>query len=73
MGDTAMQILQEHEVRMLVKAYQERYITAEEFREELEWYWDRRVYKGTKPPLLLTREGHASAIPRGDGIARRIP
>jgi len=48
-----MQILQEHEVRKLVKAYQDRYITVEEFKEELEWYWDRRIYRGTKipPPL----------------------
>jgi hypothetical protein len=68
-----MQILQEHEVRKLVKAYQHRYITADELREEIEWYWDRRIYKGTKPPLSLTKEGLGSAIPRGDSIARRNP
>ena len=63
-----MQILQEHEVRKLVKAYQDRYITVEEFKEEREWYWDRRIYKVTKTPLLGKRRGPEIAILGRDGI-----
>jgi len=68
-----MQILQEHEVRKLVKAYQDRYITVEEFKEELEWYWDRRIHKGTKIPSLGKRRGPEIAILGRDGITHRNP
>ena len=66
-----MQILQEHEVRKLVKAYQDRYITVEELREELEWYWDRKIHKGTRMPLLMRRVVPGPSIPVGHGIAQR--
>jgi hypothetical protein len=68
-----MQILQEHEVRKLVKTNQDRQLTVEELREELEWYWDRKLQKGTRIPLLMRRVVPDSAIPGGHGIAQRNP
>ena len=68
-----MQILQEHEVRKLVKAYQHRYITVEELKEELEWYWDRKIHRGTRMPLSMRRVDHGPMIPVGHGIAQRNP
>jgi hypothetical protein len=47
-----MQILQVPEARKMVKAYRDGYITFEELREDLELYWDKKIYKGTKTPIL---------------------
>jgi hypothetical protein len=41
-----MQILQ------MLGADQDGDITVEELREELAFYWDKRIYKGTKTPVV---------------------
>jgi hypothetical protein len=46
-----MKILQVPESRKMVEMYQAGYITAKELREQLEWYWDRKIYKGNKTPV----------------------
>jgi hypothetical protein len=51
-GETAMKSLQVPEVKMLVKVYQNGDITLKELMEELECYWDKKLYKGTKTPIL---------------------
>ena len=60
-----MQTLQEHEFRKMVKAYLNGYITANELREQLEWYWDRKIYKGTKMPIS-EREGAPRTTIQGE-------
>jgi hypothetical protein len=57
-----MHIVQAPEAKKIVKSYLNGYITVEELREELEWYWDRKVYKGTKTPIL-DRNGVPSFLP----------
>jgi hypothetical protein len=47
-----MQNVQEPETRKMVEAYHEGYITLNELVEELEWYWDKKIYKGTKTPIV---------------------
>jgi hypothetical protein len=47
-----MQILQVPEARKMVKAYRDGYITIGELMEELECYWDKKIYKGTKTAIL---------------------
>ncbi len=40
------------ESRKTIEAYQERDITPEEQREQLERYWLRKIHKGTKAPIM---------------------
>jgi glycine cleavage system aminomethyltransferase T len=54
-GDTAMQILQGPEARKILEAYQDGFITVKELREQLEWYWSRKVSKGTRRLTLQMR------------------
>jgi hypothetical protein len=49
-----MQIFHGPEARKMVKAYQDGFITVKELREELEWYRDKKIYKGTKAPTKTT-------------------
>ncbi len=37
-------------------------ITAGELREELEWYWDRKIYRGTKTPVSERKGGLRATI-----------
>jgi hypothetical protein len=57
-----MQILQAPGAKKMVKSYLNGDITVKELREELEWYWDRKIYKGTKTPIL-DRKGVPSFLP----------
>ena len=68
-----MQALQKDEVRKLVKAYRDRAITAEEFREEIEWYWDRKIHKGTRVSLLTGKGGQGPGRQSGHGMLQREP
>jgi hypothetical protein len=45
-----MQILQVPDAKKMVNSYLDGYITVKELRKELEWYWDKKIYKGTKTP-----------------------
>jgi hypothetical protein len=47
-----MKILEVPEARKMVEAYQDGYITIEELMEDLECYWDKKIYKGAKTPIL---------------------
>ncbi len=51
-----MQILDVPETRKTMEAYQERYLTSEEQREQLEWYWLKKIHKGTKAPIMERRD-----------------
>jgi hypothetical protein len=51
-GDTAMQILQVPDGKEIVKAYKDGYITLNELKEQMECHWDRKIYKGTKAPVI---------------------
>jgi len=48
-----MQILQVPEGTKIVEAYQDGFITVKELREQMEWYWGKKIYKGTKTPIML--------------------
>jgi hypothetical protein len=62
-----MQILQVQEARKMVKAYRDGHITVEELREELEWYWDRKIYKGARTPIVERTGVLMTAILEEDG------
>lgn len=47
-----MKILQVPEAKKTVQAYLDGSITVEELREDLEWYWDKKLYRGTKAPIV---------------------
>jgi hypothetical protein len=47
-----MEILQVPEAKRTVQAYLDGYITIKEMREDLEWYWDRKIYRGTRAPIV---------------------
>jgi hypothetical protein len=43
-----MQILQVPEGTKIVEAYQDGFITVKELRQQMEWYWGKKFFKGTK-------------------------
>jgi hypothetical protein len=47
-----MQILQVPEGKKIVEAYQDGFIRVKELREQLDWYWDKKICKGTKTPIM---------------------
>jgi hypothetical protein len=47
-----MQILKMPEAKKMVKSYLDGYITVKELREELEWYWNKEICKGTERPVV---------------------
>jgi hypothetical protein len=60
-----MKIVKVPEAGEMVKAYQHGYITVKELREELEWYWDKKIYKGIKTPILDRKGVPMNAIEEG--------
>jgi hypothetical protein len=64
-GGIAMKILKVPEARKMVEAYQRGYITIEELMEDLEWYWDKKIYKGTKTSILDRKSIPMNAIEEG--------
>ena len=53
------------QISQMVVTYQGGNVTVEEFREELALYWDKKIYKGTKTPVMERRSVTRTAIPRG--------
>jgi hypothetical protein len=47
-----MENFQKPKHREMVDAYHCGDITFHELMEELEWYWDMKIYRGTKPPVV---------------------
>jgi hypothetical protein len=47
-----MQILQAPEGTKIVEAYHDGFITVKELREQMEWYWGKRIYNGAKTPVM---------------------
>jgi hypothetical protein len=62
-----MKIFQVPGARKMVEAYQDGYITLRELTEELEWYWDKKIYKGTKAPFAERTGVPVPAILEKDG------
>jgi hypothetical protein len=65
-GDTAMKILQVSEARKMVQAYQDGHITIEELMEDLECYWDKKIYQWTKTSIPNKEGVLMNAIEKGE-------
>jgi hypothetical protein len=53
--------------RAMAEAFREGHITLTELMDELEWYWDRKNYRGTRvPPVERTSSPTAPAIEKQD-------
>jgi Ca2+-binding EF-hand superfamily protein len=50
------------EIFQIVDTHQDGNITVEELREEIALYWDRKIYRGTKPYLMERRDLATTAI-----------
>ena len=61
-----MEFLQVPESRKIIEPYHEGHITLRKLMEELEWYWDKSIYKGTRAPIVERARGPVSAILKQD-------
>jgi len=61
-----MEILQVPKARKLAEAYHDGSITLREFMEELEWCWDKKLYRGTRARIAELRVFEVSPIPKQD-------
>jgi len=66
-GDTAMQIIQVPQAKKMVEAYRNGNITLDGLREELEWCWDKKIYKGVETPIAERTGLSITAILGRDG------
>jgi len=52
-----MDILEMPEFRKLAEAYRKGYLSFNELKEELEWYWDVKLSKNARAGILKTSDG----------------
>ena len=61
-----MEVLQVPKARKLSEAYHDGRITVRESMEELDWCWDKKLYKGAREPIVELTSGPMTAVLKQD-------
>ena len=61
-----MKILEVHGDKKTVQSYIDGHITLSELMEGLEWHWDKKIFRGTRAPIVQKKDVSLTPVLKQD-------